>query len=74
MKCKNVINAKKKVINQRIWFLKAYEDYTRSKQRVVKGGEGTVYKYFVLFSHEICHEKFSDRKAGSQEEEIENCA
>lgn len=52
----------KKIINQRIWLLKACENYTRSKQRVVKGGEGTVYKYFVLFSHEICHEKFSDRK------------
>lgn len=33
-----------------------------------------VYKYFVLFSHEICHQKFSDRNAGSLDEEIENCA
>lgn len=37
-------------------------------------GRGAVYKYFVLFSHQICHQKFSDRKAGSLEEEIENCA
>lgn len=34
----------------------------------------TGYKYFVLLSHEICHQKFSDRKAGSSEEEIENSA
>lgn len=39
-----------------------------------RGEEESVYKYFVLFSHEICHQKFSDRKAGSLEEEIENCA
>lgn len=38
------------------------------------GAGGLVYKYFVRFSHEICHQKFSNRKAGSLEEEIENCA
>ena len=38
----------------------------------IEKGEG--YKYFVLFSHEICHQKFSDRNAGSLEEEIEKCA
>lgn len=35
-------------------------------------GEG--YKYFVLFSHEICHQKFSDHNAGSLDEEIEKYA
>lgn len=60
-----------------------HKRFKESKMRVHEGGGLSVdviywgvagYKYLVLFSHEICHQKFSDRKAGSLEEEIENCA